>query len=210
MRVAIIGTGELGGTLARTLGSHGHEVLAVSSRPAAETATTVAGWDGVRAADLAEVVGSDVVVLAVPHDVVPAVLAAVDLADHVLVDATNAWTEEAEPLEVDDPRGTTGAAVVAAQPAARVVKAFNTLPAERYVEDARERAATARRFGLPVAADDVHARDEIADLIGDAGFSAVTVGDLAEGARLMQPASPLFNVPLSAAELEARLGQLRV
>ena len=208
MRISIVGVGQLGGTLARTLGSHGHEVAAVSSRSRERTAATVAGWSGVQAAELSEVAAGDLVVLAVPYDAVPQVLAAIDLRDRVLVDATNAFTDVWEPLEVDDPRGTTGV-VADLAPGARVVKAFNTLPAERYVEDARERAASAQRFGLPVAADDVAARDEVADLAGDAGFTAVPVGDLTDGARLMQPASPLFNVPLTARELEDRLAQLR-
>lgn len=209
MQIAIVGVGRLGGTLARTFGSHGHQVAAVSSRPAADTAHTVTGWPGVTAVDLPAVADAEVVVLAVPHAAAATVLDAVELtADHVVIDATNAFTADAEPVTVDDPRGTTGLLAAHAGPA-RVVKAFNTLPAERYTEDARERAATAVRFGLPVAADDVAARDEVADLAGDAGFTAVPVGDLAAGARLMEPASPLYNVPLSARELEARLAQLR-
>ena len=209
MEIAIVGVGRLGGTLARTFGSHGHQVMAVSSRPATDTARTVAGWPGVTAVDLERVAEAEAVVLAVPHAAAAGVLDGLQLTSaQVVIDATNAFTPDAEPVTVDDPRGTTGLLAAHAGPA-RVVKAFNTLPAERYVEDARERAATAVRFGLPVASDDVAARDEVADLAGDAGFTAVPVGDLEDGARLLEPASPLYNVPLSARELQARLAQLR-
>lgn len=208
MQVAIVGVGRLGGTLARAFGSHGHDVLVASSRPTTQTAATVAGWPRVVAADLEELAAADVLVLATPHGAAAGVLDRLALDGRVVVDATNAFTDDMEPVEVDDPRGTTGMLARHA-PGARLVKAFNTLPAERYVEDARERAATSRRAGLPVAADDVAAGDEVADLAGDAGFTAVPVGDLTAGAALMQPASPLYNVPLSAAELQARLDQLR-
>lgn len=206
MRIAVIGVGRLGSTLARALGIHGHDVVVVSSREVADTAAQVDGWRGVRAVPRDDVVVSDVVVLAVPWARALEALDGLALEGTVVVDATNAFDDDAEPVDAG-PRGSTGT-LADRLPAARWVKAFNTLPEERYREDAREVAATSRRIGLPIASDDVTAGDEVADLISDVGFTAVPVGGLAAAARLMEPASPLFNVPLPAEELRARLRQL--
>jgi predicted dinucleotide-binding enzyme len=167
----------------------------------------VRGWTNVTPGDREDVHGCDVVVLAFPWREAEPALADIDLADHVVVDATNAFSATDDVIDAG-PRGSTGV-IADLLPGARVVKAFNTVPDERLVEDSRELAATARRVGLPVAADDVDARDEVADLMGDIGFTAVPVGGLDAGRDLMEPASPLFNVPLPARELEERLRQLR-
>lgn len=206
MRVGVIGAGRLGGTLARLLGAHGHEVVVTASRGREALAPEVAGWRGVEAGDRQDVVGCDVVVLAVPWRHAEAALAGLDLAGHIVVDATNPFSEEFDIVDTGEV-GSTGR-IAALLPGARVVKAFNTLPDEKLVEAAAETAPTGRRIGIPVASDDHEARDEVADLAGDLGFTAVPVGGLDDGRRLMQPATPLFMVPLSAQELEARVRQL--
>lgn len=207
MRIGILGAGRLGGTLARLFGEAGHEVVVANSRGRDAVAPIVEGWPNVSPGDRQDVVGTDVVVLAFPWRVAEQALADLDLSGHVVVDATNPFSEDFEIVETG-PAGSTGT-VAALLPGARIVKGFNTVPDERLIEDARERAPTPRRIGLPVAADDVDARDEVADLMGDIGFTAVPVGGLADGHALMEPASPLFNVPLPAHELEERLHQLR-
>ena len=71
MILTTIGRGNMGGTLARLWSSAGHEV-------------TTLGRDGGDAS------GSDVVLLAVPNQVVPAALAGdTGLAQQVVIDATN-------------------------------------------------------------------------------------------------------------------------
>ncbi|WP_052666928.1 NADPH-dependent F420 reductase [Nitriliruptor alkaliphilus] len=206
MRVAVIGAGRMGGTLARLLGAHGHEVVVTAARGREELAPVVAGWPGVVAGEREDVVGSDVVVLAFPWRVAEEALAGLDLQDHVVVDATNPFSADYDIVDTG-PTGSTGV-IAALLPGARVVKAFNTLPAEQFVESAAETAPTARRIGVAIAADDREARDEVADLVGDLGFTAVPVGGLDAGRDLMQPATPLFMVPLPAIELEARVHQL--
>jgi 8-hydroxy-5-deazaflavin:NADPH oxidoreductase len=207
VRIGVIGAGRIGGTLARLLGQHGHEVVVTASRDRAALEPVVAGWPGVEAGDRQDVVGCEVVVLAFPWRLAEQALAGLDLAGHIVVDATNPFSEEFDIVDTGE-AGSTGA-IAALLPGARIVKAFNTLPDEKLVEAAAETAPTARRIGIPVASDDLEARDEVADLAGDLGFTAVPVGGLAAGRDLMQPASPLFMVPLTAQELEHRVRQLR-
>lgn len=207
MRVGILGAGRLGGTLARLLGRHGHEVVVAAARAPEELAGVVRDWPNVTAVAPEDLRGSDVVILAFPWRVAEDALAGLDLSGHVVADATNPFSEDYDILP-GGPSGSTGA-IAALLPGARIVKAFNALPAELYVEEAHETAATDQRIGIPLAADDVDAGDEVADLAGDLGFTAVRVGGLDAGRDLLEPASPLFNVPLPARELEGRLAQLQ-
>lgn len=207
MRVAIVGAGRLGGTLAERLGRHGHEVVVASSRPADQLAPEVTDWPGVTAVERHEVVDADVVILAFPWPEAADALAGLDLADRVVVDATNPFSVDFDVIDTGEV-GSTGR-IVELLPGARVVKAFNTVPDEQLVERADDRAPTAERIGVPVAGDDVEACDEVTDLIGDLGFTAVRVGGLDDGRDLMQPGCPLFMVPLPAHELEERLRLLQ-
>lgn len=206
MRVGVIGAGLLGGTMARLLGQHGHEVVVSARRSRAELGPDVAGWPDVRPGEREDVVGCAVVILAFPWRVAEDALAGLDLSGHVVVDATNPFSEEFDIIDTGE-TGSTGV-IASLLPGARMVKAFNTLPWEHLVEAADERAPTARRIGIPVAADDVDAVDEVSDLAGDLGFTALHIGGLDTGRELMQPACPLFMVPLPARQLEARVRQL--
>lgn len=206
MRVGVIGAGRIGGTLARLFGVHGHDVTVSARRGRDELAPVVAGWPGVVAGDREDMVGNDVVVLAFPWRVAEDALAGLDLSGHVVVDATNPFSADYDIIDTGE-TGSTGA-IAALVPGARLVKGFNTLPDEQLVASASDTAPTARRIGVPLASDDRDALDEVADLVADIGFTAVPVGGLAAGRDLMEPASPLFMVPLPASELEERLRQL--
>jgi 8-hydroxy-5-deazaflavin:NADPH oxidoreductase len=206
VRVGVIGAGRIGGTLACLLGRHGHEVVVAAKRSRDELTPLVADWPGVVAGDRQDVVGCDVVVLAFPWRVAEEALDGLDLRDHVVVDATNPFAEDFDIID-PGPEGSTGV-IATLLPGARVVKAFNTLPAEQLVDASAETAPTSRRTGVAVAADDRDARDEVSDLVSDLGFTAVPVGGLDAGRDLMQPACPLFMVPLPASELEHRVQQL--
>jgi predicted dinucleotide-binding enzyme len=92
MRVAVIGTGPIGGTLGRAFARGGHQVVFGSRHPegssaAGDTSATVASAE-------AAVKGSEVVVLALPGTAVDEFLDACGplLADRLVVDATNRIT----------------------------------------------------------------------------------------------------------------------
>jgi 8-hydroxy-5-deazaflavin:NADPH oxidoreductase len=207
VRIGTIGTGRIGGTLARLLGAAGHEVVVTATRSPQELAEQVAGWPGVRAGTVTDLADREVVLLAFPWRVAEDALAGVDLDGRIVIDATNPFSEGFDIIDAGA-HGSTGR-IAELVPGARVVKAFNTVPDDQLVDRADDRAPTARRIGIPVATDDAVAGEEVADLIASLGFTAVPVGGLRAGRELMEPASPLFNVPLPARELEARVRQLR-
>jgi len=122
MKIAVIGTGHIGGTLGQRWRAAGHEVVYGSRAGAAP------GPGGVPALPPGDAVtGADVVVLAVPGGAVAEVVAALGaaLAGRVVIDATN---------RIGQPQVNSRAAIAAAAPGAGYVRAFNTLGWENFAD----------------------------------------------------------------------------
>jgi predicted dinucleotide-binding enzyme len=122
MRIALIGTGKIGGTLGQKFRQAGHEVVYGSRHPGDD------GPGGEPAAAVGEAIaGADVVVFAIPGPAVAAVVAdhGAALAGKVVVDATN---------RVGQPVVNNRAEIVAAAPDALYVRAFNTLGWENFAD----------------------------------------------------------------------------
>jgi 8-hydroxy-5-deazaflavin:NADPH oxidoreductase len=159
MKIAVIGTGNIGGTLGRRWLAAGHE-LAYGSRAASGE-----GPGGAPQMPVGDALaGAEVVVLAVPGGAVADVVAAngAALAGKVVIDAVNRIGEP----EVNNP-----AAIAAAAPQARYVRAFNTLGWENFAEPL---PGTALFF-----AADPSARPAAEELITAVGLEPVFVGDAA-------------------------------
>ena len=201
MRIAVIGTGNVGSVLGRRWARGGHEVVFGTRRPDdPEVAALVAAAGPSASAETpaAAAAGADVVALAVPGAAV--VEAAVDLGDlagKVLVDCTNPIRPGLEGLWVgtDD----SGAERVArAVPGARVVKAFNTTGSAN-MENPEYPGG---RLAMFVCGDDPAARETAMALARELGFDAVDCGPL-KAARYLEPmamawinlAYPLKNGP---------------
>lgn len=167
MRIAIVGAGKVGATLARAWVEAGHEVVMTFSRDAAGL-DVVARDVGARAAVPTEAAsGADLVLLAVPAAAIETALGEVRLhPGQTLIDATN---------DLGEGRSDNGARRVAELvPRAHVVKAFNTVFAE-------EMAAARSRDEPPdllLAGDDAGAIRTAEAAIRDAGFRPVLAGGL--------------------------------
>lgn len=181
-RIAIIGSGRIGGGLARAWVRTGHAVTFGARRPDAEELTALAKELGARRAGLEEAArGAEVVVLAVPFRALDEVVPALgDLRGKVVIDCTNAVGPGMTPVFGND----TSAAEVLQErlPGAYVFKSFNAqgaenLAAPRYGE---ERAANF------YAGDDAKAAEVVHRLVEDVGFDAVNAGPL-RSARLLEP-----------------------
>jgi len=172
MKVAIIGSGNVGTALAGAAVGAGHTVRISAAHP--EHATAAAAATGASAAptNAAAIEGADLVVLAVPGTAFPALVEEIGpaLAGRVVVDTSNVPTP--------DPSGTPVASAAetlqAKLPKARVVKAFNTLFASRQAAPVVD--------GEPVdgyvAGDDTAAKHVVLRLAESIGLRPLDVGGL--------------------------------
>ncbi|HEU0031415.1 MAG TPA: NAD(P)-binding domain-containing protein, partial [Kofleriaceae bacterium] len=183
--ITIVGTGRIGGALARAWLRAGHAVrLAVRDPGAAEVQALVA--DGAQTVAIAgAAAGADVVVLALPAGAAVEVARSLgELAGTIVIDCTNAIGRGG--LRVGH-TSSSSEELAAALPGARVVRTFNQQGAEVLVNP--------MFGGLPatsfVAADDADARAAVATLVRDVGLDAVEVGPLASS-RLLEPMTILW------------------
>jgi predicted dinucleotide-binding enzyme len=190
MDVAIIGAGNVGTALAGSLTGGGHSVAITATTR--EKAERVAQETGARAAgsnrEAAE--ASEVVILAIPHDAVDAVIGELGAAldGKVIVDTTNR-VDSNDPGSVLD--GTSVAERIKARvPAAHVAKAFNTVLAV-HMTDPKVNGEQVDAF---VAGDD-GARPKVVGLAESIGFRALDVGPLSVGRALEGMA--LINISLN-------------
>jgi len=167
VRIGVFGRGHVGGALGHALTRAGHEVR-YGVRDTADEAE-VEAIEGTVVRPLSEVGRwADVLILGVPYGAVQEVLhAAGDLDGKIIVDPTNA------PKPPTDERSSSQI-VAGFVPTARVVRAFNTVPAEVMINPRFENGC-ASTF---VCADDKLARATVLSLARDIGFDAVDAGPL--------------------------------
>ncbi len=177
--ITIVGTGHIGGGLARAWIRAGHDVrLAVRDPVAPDVVDLVEQGAKAVAVDSAAK-GSDVVVLAIPAAALGEVVPRLgDLGGVVIVDCSNGIGAG---LVMTAPEGTSSPEQLAAlAPGARVVRAFNQQGAET-LRDARFDDLRAVSF---VAGDDDDARKTVLALSNDIGLDSIDAGALAAARHL--------------------------
>jgi NADPH-dependent F420 reductase len=173
MKIAIIGSGNVGKALAKSAVKAGHDVTltATSTDKAAEAAKST----GAHAAQSNEeaVKDADLVILAVPYAKLGEVFRGLGTAvdGKIVVDATNHVTQD--PGEV---LGAPSSAeeIVQRHPKVRVVKAFNYSFASRMAEPTID----GTRLDGFVAGDDQEAKDKVLDFVKSIGYRPIDAGPL--------------------------------
>ncbi len=181
MSYAIIGAGKVGQALAKAFARKEIEVAIASRRPA-EALAPVAKAIGptVIARSLQDAVKAEIVLLAIPFGTQNEVAkAAKNWQGKILIDVTNAYG--VVPEELDN----LPSSIVISQafPGAKLVKAFNHLPAETLAQDPKVEGG---RRVLFLSSDDESAAGQVATLVERLGFAPVGLGALAEGGLLVQ------------------------
>lgn len=178
MNIAVLGYGAMGRALATRLQAAGHSVVVGVRVPSAVNPDTDHG--SVRVIDLASAARSaEIVVLAVPYaasvDVLHAAAAEVGALDHkILVDISNPVTADYTGLTVG--HSSSAAEEIARRvPAARVVKAFNTVFAQVMARGPEFGGDRAMVF---YAGDDAPANAVVHALIASLGFTPTAAGPL--------------------------------
>lgn len=192
MNISILGTGNMASGLAVLFAKAGHNVTVASRDPSKARSVTDGLGHDIQASDLASAAATaGIVVLAVPYEAAEEVIkAAGSLAGKVVVDITNPMTADFSGLTVGH---TTSAAeeIQKLAPAAKVVKAFNTVFASVLQNGGKIAGQPVTVF---IAGDDTQARSQVAALAGSAGLKTLETGALAS-ARYLEPLAGL-NIAL--------------
>jgi hypothetical protein len=179
MKIGIIGAGAQGGSIGLLWAKAGHEVL-FSSRHPEELKDLVAQAGAKAKAGLPQDAATfgDVVLIAVPYGALPQV--GKDFASlmkgKVVIDLGNPRADRDGPMANDAMAKGTGLASAEFLPGVRLVRAFNALSATQVQRDAHR---VGEKLGIPVAGDDQAAVATVVQLVVDAGFDPVVVGNLA-------------------------------
>ena len=194
MKVAIIGSGNVGGAVANAAKNTGHEVT-VADLEGTESLEALGNKLGVSTtnSNVDAIADSDIIVLAVPFGAVETVVAGIadQVGDRIVLDVTNPLKADLSGLQTDG--GTSGAELVQQQlPEAKVVKAFNTVLA------ANQASPTVDGVQLDgfVAGDDPDAKKQVLHLLEEIGFRPVDVGPLST-ARYLEGMA-FLNISLNA------------
>ncbi|GAA2136620.1 NADPH-dependent F420 reductase [Glycomyces algeriensis] len=204
MRISVIGTGAIGGTLARGLAAAGHDVLAANSRgPAAVPAEVLD--TGAQAASLADAVRNrDAVIVSVPFHRVPDLrdLFAGVADETVVIDTANYYPHLNGHIEAVE-HGQVESQWVAEQLGRPVAKAWNAVLAGTLQAKALK-PGTPGRIAVPVAADSDRARRTAMQLVDDSGFDSVDAGAIVDSWR-QQPGTPAYCTELTTETLTSAL-----
>jgi 8-hydroxy-5-deazaflavin:NADPH oxidoreductase len=199
-RLAVLGAGHVGSTLARVAAEAGLAVsIAASGDPAAIALITqvlAPGAEPCRAADAVH--DADVVVLAIPLHRFPTFDPAL-VTGKIVVDAMNYWPplDGVQEMFDDDRYGSTE--IVARRLArSNVVKAFNHIGYHELESERRPPGAPDRR-ALGVAGDDPAAVATVAAIVERIGYDVIAMDSLRAG-RAFEPGGPVFGASLSRDE----------
>lgn len=206
LKIGIIGTGRIGGALARHWVNAGHEVFMSSRHP--EELQDLAKELGPRAhvgtPQEAASFGT-VVLVSVPYGAMPQIGAdfADELAGKVIIDTSNPVAGRDGVQVPEWQRKGAGVSTAELLKNDRVVRAFNCIPAASLAGQANRQP---NRIAIPIGGDDEAALAIAERLVRDAGFDPVRVGSLAE-TRQFDLGQPLAQGNLSAAELRALMNR---
>jgi 8-hydroxy-5-deazaflavin:NADPH oxidoreductase len=200
--VGFIGSGRIGGTVARLAIAAGYDAVLSNSR-GPQTLRNVVESLGPRAravtSEEAAMLGG-LVVVAVPVKAYP-VLPASALADRVVLDAGNYYPQrDGHVPELDDKSLTSSAYLGRLAPGAEVVKVFNNI-FFKHLENLARPAGAADRSALPIAGDRFDAKVLVTEFLDAIGYEAVDAGPLAESWR-QQPGTPVYGTPYGSFDNE--------
>jgi predicted dinucleotide-binding enzyme len=179
MTIGIIGAGLIGVALARRAAKANIPVLLSNSREPGSLSGLVAEIGGpVRAGTRQEAAAQDLVLVAVNWPKLPAALAGLpDFGGRIVIDANNPII--GPDFQLADLHGRLSSEVFTDHvPGARVVKAFNHLPAQLLAEEPRVHGG--RRVLFFAGSD---GKAEVSALIGKLGFHGVDLGQINGGGR---------------------------
>jgi hypothetical protein len=207
LNIGVLGAGNIGRPIGRHWIAAGHKVTFGSRTP--ERLEEFVGGLGPAAtgATLAEAAdASDILLLSVPYPAWEELPASVGdkLAGKLVIDATNPMglSSEGRIISTLEPGVTQGRRTAKLLPDSTVVRAFTHVMDELLWS----RGTQQRHFwGMAYSGDDVAAKELVAQLVSEAGFTPVDLGGLDESAAL-DPGGAVFPHMFTPADLRAAAG----
>jgi predicted dinucleotide-binding enzyme len=189
MKIGIVGSGRIGGTLGGLWVKAGHEVMFSSLDVEHDKALAASLGPNARAGTSRQAAAfGDVLLIAVPYRALPQV--GKDLADlikgKVVIDACNPIPNRDGEIATWAREKGSGLASAELLPGALIVRAFNAIGYSRLPEAAQR----TERIGMPMAGDDANAIAVASSLVREIGYEPVMIGSLAMGKYLI-PGTPL-------------------
>lgn len=204
-KIGFIGSGRLGGTLAKLMTGAGYQVmlsardlgpvkeLAAQLGPNAQTGTPeqAAAW-------------GDVVVVSVPYAALPQVGRdyAAQLKGKVIIDTCNPNPTRDGDMTKDAFEKGTGVMDPIYLPGTRIVRAFNSISFAALGQNAHH---PGELYGIELAADDAQALATVKQIVTDIGYEPVVVGGLAT-AKKFDAGSAVYPKAMPASEMRKALG----
>ncbi len=200
MRIGIIGSGRIGGTVGSLWVKAGHEVM-FSSRHPEELKDLVAGLGPLaHAGNVAQAIAfADTLFVAIPYGALPQLGQeyGAQLKGKIVLDAGNANAGRDGAIADEVEKNGIGITSQKYLPGTHLVRAFNTLS---YMILQREANRPPPRLAIPIAGDDPASVKAAAQLVSDAGFDPVVAGGLAKASEF-QRGGPGYGQAVTAPEL---------
>lgn len=174
--IGIIGSGNIGGALGRLWRNAGHKVMfgtrvMANKREFAESIGALIGTV-TQAASF-----GDVVVLATPWRNPEALPPINTVKGKIVIDTMNPYTPSFGLYDLGD--STSSEETLRRLQGVRLVKAFNTIAAQRLANDGDMGLACEYRLVIPISGNDVRAKGIVAQLVREIGFGPLDSGQLA-------------------------------
>jgi predicted dinucleotide-binding enzyme len=204
VKIGVVGSGRLGGTIGTLWAKAGHKVLFSSRHPEELKPLIERAGPNAQAGTVEQAIAfGDVILIAVPYAALPAIGRdnAAALKGKIVLNASNpVANRDGEMARAAQAQGV-GEADKQYLPGTRLVRAFNSTGSGKFAADAHK---SGEKLGVAIAGDDPGAMQMAAQLVRDAGFEPVAV-PLAR-AKEFAPPAPLFGKGLPVSELRKALG----
>jgi predicted dinucleotide-binding enzyme len=207
--IGFIGSGHIGGQVARAAVAHGYDVVMSNSRgPETLSELVTELGEHARAATPQEAAeAADFAVVTVPFKAYQDVPVA-PLAGKVVIDTNNYyWERDGHVAALDDCSATVSGLLQEHLPTSKVAKGFNHIPSADITSDGAP-AGTENRRALATSGDSDEAVAVVTRLYDELGFDTVNVGPLSESWRVERD-QPAYVVRQNAEQLRANLALAR-
>jgi 8-hydroxy-5-deazaflavin:NADPH oxidoreductase len=206
MKIAIIGSGRIGGVVGKLWAQAGHQVRFSSRHPDRLDALVEESGSNASHSSIEDALAfGEVFLISIPYGSLRAFgdRYSSQLSGRIVMETGNPYAERDGDVAKDVIDSGLGTGHWSARwlPGARLVRAFNSVW-DRTL--AREAHRTSPQVGVPLAADDLDAMGVVAGLVRDAGFDPVSVGPLSR-AREFDVGTPVYNTNMSGPEVRKAL-----